>query len=646
MHVKISLDLTALDNATFSSNFYLNFDNITYLSNWHDPEEERDVTALEFYNNTNNKEINVFLNGATTPDYTQRDDLYELAETREEPLILECDIPESQKDNFYTLYSLGIITLIPHENKTLVIAYRLNSERDYIEKTLKFITIIEGSFKAPLGIKNIDLDVVDYDIDNSYNYVYFPKLKRYYYITNIQLITNDYTRLLLQEDVLMSWKTLIKQQNAFVNRYENAIDKHLVDERYPVKDIANISYYTPTNVSGSSVTSFKFVMDTIPQTTKKAPNVLLKVKGEAITYLGNPINITPPSASGLPEIQSKRGSYDHYYLLSIGEYNTIVSACIKNDAPATYIHSALLLPFDLRDLFDISTIDTSVKMYVGNYVLDAQATWKNAGQESEYAPTFVETYLGGSPYIVVADFMFNSTSGLDISDNYLDYAPNTLWEIYLPFVGWITLDARQLYNARVKIYYTFDFDTGLSTAYIYNQTNTKIIWAGSCQLGMKLSIAVSNAEELARQKQATSLNLIMGLMSSALSIGAGAYSGNAVAVMGGIMGASKTITSAVNTYNAMIEKGQITTGSPDNSLYSTKDVVIRKTTHSKVLTTTDEENNYKHLNGYPFRDYVALSTLTSGYVEIGDIHFDPKGQNIYNAEIDEIVGLLKGGVIF
>ena len=40
-----------------------------------------------------------------------------------------------------------------------------------------------------------------------------------------------------------------------------------------------------------------------------------------------------------------------------------------------------------------------------------------------------------------------------------------------------------------------------------------------------------------------------------------------------------------------------------------------------------------------------MSTL-SGYVEIGEIHFDPKNADIYQDEITEIVELLQKGVIF
>ena len=76
------------------------------------------------------------------------------------------------------------------------------------------------------------------------------------------------------------------------------------------------------------------------------------------------------------------------------------------------------------------------------------------------------------------------------------------------------------------------------------------------------------------------------------------------------------------------------------------EVVIRKTTHAKIINTVDEENRYKELNGYPYKEYVALSSLTTGnYVEIGEIHFNAKSNNIYQVEIEEIIALLKNGVI-
>ena len=556
-------------------------------------------------------------------------------------VIFTAIFDDQAESEFDFLFKAGVFSY-DYNGQTTVLLYRLNDERDAVNKNLTYVGYITGKFSAPLGIKNIEIDVVNYDINYSYNYVYIPSLNRYYYVTNIQLTTKDYTRLQLQEDVLMSWANLIKNQNAYITRYGHkpAVNVKLYDERYPFVDIPTATHYSITNVAGSNVVQFKYLMENLPSSTRRAPNVFYHAVSDVVEFTTANEDISAPSGSGLPNIQSRRGS-NHFRLLELNDYNGLLRACVNNDAPASYIQSLMLLPFDLRDIF--SDASDGYKVYAGDNML-AGSEW--LAQSESYGSEVYGTQNGGFPYIVVADFYFNSNGGIDITANYKDYSPNTVWDIYLPFVGWVRIDPSVMYAKRIMIYYAIDFDTGLSTAYIYNRTDQKIIWSGNCQLGMKLPLAVSNAEELARQKQSTGLNLIMGILASALSIGVGAYSGNAVAVMGGIMGLGKTITSSANAFNQMIEKSQTTFGSSDNALYSPKQVTVRKITHAPLISGDTEEGRYAHLNGYPYKRYALISTLASGnYIEVGEIHFDAKGENIYSAEIDEIVALLKGGVI-
>ena len=558
-------------------------------------------------------------------------------------VVFDAVIDENNEEEYEELLEDEVFGF-DYDGKTGMILYRLNDERDAVNKNLTFVGYMWGKFSAPLGIKSIEIDVENYNIDASYNYIYIPRLKRYYYVTNIQLTTKDYTRLQLNEDVLMSWKDLIKSQDAYVTRYgyKQGVNTLLYDERYPVQDTPTVSHFTITNVTGSTIIQFKYLMDEIQGSIIRAPNVLYHAVSEVVEFTDNTENITPPSGSGLPDIQSRRGS-NHFRLMDLNTYNQLLRACAMNDAPASYIQSLLLLPFDLRDIFPDAT--DGWKVYAGNKMLSG-GEWIGQG-ETAYTFTY-GTKKGGFPYIVVADFYFDSRGGIDIENNYLDMSSNTAWEIYLPFVGWVRLEPSTMYYKRIMVYYAIDFDTGLSTAYIYNRTDSKLLWSGNCQLGMKLPLAVTNAEELARQKQSTGLNLIMGILASALSIGVGAYSGNAVAVMGGIMGIGKTVASTANSFNQMIEKAQTTFGSSDNALFSPKNVTIRKITHRPILPSTAEAR-YAHICGYPYKQYVQLSAIAGvdggKYIEVGEIHFDAKGENIYSTEIDEIVALLKDGVI-
>ena len=556
----------------------------------------------------------------------------------------DADVLDTNVNKILQLIQLQVIA-VNLNNQTTILTFLQNDANDHINKTLTGVKIFDGVFKTPINIKSFEIDVADFNAyqRGGYNYVYIPVLKKYYYVRAVTQVTNDYTRLYFTEDVLMSWASLIKSQDALVTRYEGSTNSKLVDNRQPLNDIPTVTYHTPTTVSGSSVISFDFSPSGSLGAQK--PNIIIKTKSETLTFLQNYPDINPPSNTNLPTISNKRTGFDHYYLCNYDDYGGLIRACLKNDAPSTYIHSVILLPFDLSTIFTNSANLRNSNLLAGKWGLDNDGgiVWKES--LSALAPTFPET-SEGAPYILVADFWFNSDGNIPLEGNYLDYNPNTQWEIYIPFVGWVSLDASTVINCRIMVYFTFDMDTGLSTCYIYNASKNNVMWSASCQIGMKLSIAVSNAEELAREKQATSLNLIMGLLTSMVSMGVGGATSNPVAMVGGIMGLGKTVTNAVNTFNSMIEKAQITFGSSDNALYSPDAIVVRKTTHTRILTTEAEQNKYKRINGYPYNKYVNISSLTSDkYIEVGEIHFDPKGNKIYQDEISEIVALLKGGVV-
>ena len=641
-HIKFNID-SWLSNNTIFAPFQAVFDDIENLENCSIQYDIKTIVFAHFLPSINPYAVSVVRPNGTSNTIVGNENILAISSTNTY-IEFDCNIvlnTDIQKNSFLWLVNNNIIQLDRNGNTTFLI-YTQNCENDVLNKTLSLKGVVTGQFNHSIAVKNINIDVSD--LPENFNYVYIPSLSRYYYVDSIEIITANVRRLHLKEDVLMSWKSLILQQDAFVTRYGGATDKHLVDERYPVDDIPVVTYTWPSNVSGVSVVEFKYKMPVIQEgSTIEAPNILLKTIANGLTLASSSDDIEAPTGTGLPTIQSRRSPQDHHYLINFAEYGFVMNACISNDAPSSFIRSILLLPFDLRDIFTYGT--KTAKIYSG----DKQLNTGNGGEWGASSGTPInvfETEKGGSPYILVADFYFNSTYGISISDNYLDFSPNTLWEIYLMFVGWIQLDAKAIYNHRIQIYYTFDLDTGISTAYIYDNTKTSVIWSGNCQIGMKLPLAVTNREELARQKQATTLNLLMGLGTSALSIGVGANTGNSNAMIRGATGIGKEIVSAVNTFNAMMEKAQISYGSSDNALYAPRSITIRKTTHSKIITSTDEENKYKHLNGYPYKKCVTLSSLTTGnYIEVGEIHFDPKDNIIYQDEISEIVSLLQDGVI-
>lgn len=516
--------------------------------------------------------------------------------------------------------------------------FRLNDTRNKLSKTITFYDIVEGQFKNPIGIKQITIDVVGYPISSTYNYVYIKKLNRYYYISDVAFVSAELTRLILVEDVLMSWATLIRGQSAFVTRQVGSSENYLVDNRLPLEDKLTVEYIRPTGTIGG----LKNVTLDFSQDIYGSKNVLLSTVSSNLKEYPNSStdDVSSIPTASLPAISSRRGETTHNRLMSLNVFSKFVDACVRNDEAVSYVVNALWLPF---------TPSTSLfPRYASNpYILCGKYVLVEAGAQDEFIDyssagsavkvSVDQILLGVSPYLIIADFTYTGSNG-----NFLDLEPQSYYEMFIPFVGWISLNPTTFLNKRILVYYAIDFDTGISTAFVHNATDGKCLFSTNCQLGIKLSVNTSNALEITKQKQANDLNMILGIVGSAISIAGGVASGNPLVMAGGMLGFGKTIATAINSNNQLFTKGQINFGTSDNALHcSSEDIVIRRSYHKPI---TIDSTVYGNLQGKPYNNYTSLSSLT-GYTEIGDIQFDTQNNDIYNVEIDEIVALLKNGVI-
>lgn len=130
--------------------------------------------------------------------------------------------------SFENFVNAGIVEIYPLANETLLYLYTQNSENNALNKSLTLVNIISGKFNHSIGVKSLNIDVVD--LEMNFNYVYIPSLNRYYYVDSVEIVSANVRRLHLKEDVLMSWQSLIRQQSAFVDRQENIYDADIVDD--------------------------------------------------------------------------------------------------------------------------------------------------------------------------------------------------------------------------------------------------------------------------------------------------------------------------------------------------------------------------------------------------------------------------------
>lgn len=593
----------------------------------HDPSTpEFDRLTINYDENDQEVTFKIYLNNVLVGTYVN-EEILEIGRG----ITLDCLINNTVLDNI--IYLMTEWVGIDIDGLTSMICYLQNCDNDELNKTLTPITIIQGKFKSVLALKSLAIDVQDYDF--GYNYIYINAIHRYYYVDSVEMVTKDLKRLHLREDVLMSWATLIRAQNAFITRYENSDEDFLVDVRRPVEDKLTVEYIIPT---ATATGSFK---NTTLKTNVESNHFKIMVDTIVAEYGAVQNDYSAPSGLSLPSFTSLRSNNEFVQFIAMEQLQYLTNALVKQDSFRGFVNSIVLLPFDAYDAYH--TIDatngirTSI-LQANEHVLcdDGLFHKPNAIPSGVYQVVCKDTTLSASPYFIIADFTLNA-----VNNNYLDYEPYTTWEIYVPFVSWVKLSANEIVGKRLIVYYILDYKSGMGTAYIYNVTDQKLLWSSNCQFGIKLDLVTTNEQEITRQKQANELNMILGLMSSALSIGVGVATENPVAIAGGVLSAGKTIAGAVNSNMMLFERAQISFGTAEGVFHSPLDVCIRRSYHKPINITT---NIYQRMQGKPYNQYTAMTTLT-GYVEVGDILFDLKGYNIFQDEVTEIVSLLKNGVI-
>lgn len=107
-------------------------------------------------------------------------------------------------------------------------------------------------------------------------------------------------------------------------------------------------------------------------------------------------------------------------------------------------------------------------------------------------------------------------------NSFLDYAPYTKLTIFLPFIGFKEIDTNLFMGKTLTVYYVFDFITGAIKAQLYADN----IYAYTFDAigGIDIPITASNRAQVES-----------GYIKSALTIGAGIASGNALTIGGGIL---------------------------------------------------------------------------------------------------------------
>lgn len=327
--------------------------------------------------------------------------------------------------------------------------------------------------------------------------------------------------------------------------------------------------------------------------------------------------------------------------------------------PAQSVISFMSYPFDVGSMAGISTKPQNI--FWGNF-------------DSLVPSTIISSQ---SCYIEWGTISLDEYWG-----NFLDYAPHTKIELYLPWgPGFVTIDPGQVLPGSIKVTTNIDLMKGSCVHNVIGYSNTGKVsnnvligsYAGQC--GKQIPVISSDAASKS-----------VGVVVGAVAAGVGVAVGSAVGAAGNAIGTAKA-TQGITTGYVMGPKGNyINMGSrADRIMESAGEGAITgfgqgTRTGGKIASSSLAINktpisisrnggftdgsaslsvqypyiilsrpiqsvaeNYGSYYGYPSNIYVRLSNLR-GYTEIGEIHLD--GIPATASELDELDSLLKGGVIF
>lgn len=204
---------------------------------------------------------------------------------------------------------------------------------------------------------------------------------------------------------------------------------------------------------------------------------------------------------------------------------------------------------------------------------------------------------------------------------YMDYAPYTKLNIFLPYIGFRQISADDVMGKTLHLRYMIDILSGACNAELKVNNTVLYSWAGSC--AMQIPITGNDWR-----------SAITAGVSIAGSVAATVLSGGASAPM--IAG---TVASA--TVNSLALKPEVqrsgSLSSASGFLAAQRPYIVRTNPRNAIPAN---QNKY---SGYPSFVTVSLGSLT-GYNEVYSVHLE----NIpaTGAELDEIETILKGGAIF
>lgn len=226
-------------------------------------------------------------------------------------------------------------------------------------------------------------------------------------------------------------------------------------------------------------------------------------------------------------------------------------------------------------------------------------------------------------------FMTVQTTGLVVPhkyNSYLDYAPYTKAEIFLPFIGFCPLNINDIMGKSVDITYNIDLLSGVCTAIVH--ANARSLYSYGGNMAMFLPLSAGNWARM--------LTPIFGMVGGVTSLAAG---------IGGVMGGAPLLASTGMAVHGAESIGNLDGNSVSRSGGISGNAGIMGDYQPFIIVTrpiNDKPSTYNNNIGQTYNKSAQLGTL-SGFTVVEEAHIE--GLSATETEKNEIEQLLKEGVI-
>ena len=521
-----------------------------------------------------------------------------------------------------------------------VILYKYLGEKNRVDKSY-FLTLVldtSGEFKASVSILNPTLllklppqpkqlledengnEIDEVQIDDGetprildFNYFYVEEFRRYYYLTSFIVSSNHLATITGIVDPLFSFKNGILDNEAYIERNEFIYDSNMDDPLFPV---GSIYKETKTELDSGNLKNFSFSWVSIPE----AWNIAVVVANTG----GFSSTVSKPTNTELPNIDL-RNFGNEALRISIMDYTNfskmMTNFLLHYSSVQDFVINAVAFPFEPE------TIGYEENFYI--VVPEAEGSTKLI--QFEHPLTKFEEGNLYSKYLILCDFTI-------YPQDFRDLEPIAEYALWIPFLGYKTLNMRNLSNHHLILYYTCNYSDGSGKAVLYDETEEKPIISENVQLGINLSITKTNAEQIRNQYSQIMINGMLNAINSSLSAGENYAKGNPAGAITSFMGG---LGSAFNTYmqiKQLYPSAHITPSGSADGLYQPLKCHLRKIYKEGLV----DLSKFAHQYGRPLREIRKLNTL-SGFTLVSSIHLE--GLSAFDSEKAEIESSLLSGVL-